>query len=419
MIKYLRYRPWDDGHLRKEDDDVSQFYDDDSADNILKEITENLKQQVSAELDQGNKTKEPEKHTGKGGKGKKPKRYKKIMITIASVLAVLLVAIFLIGKGVLDQIQKEKPEDVVINQDDTLDTSNIVDGTDIEPSDTSVINVLLIGEEKMHDTNRGRSDSMMIATINQKQKSVKLTSLMRDCYVAIPGHGQGKLNSSYNIGGGPLLLQTIEQNFEIPLDGYVRVDFDAFEEIVDDLGGVEIELTEDEASYLNRKDYISKPEYRNVEAGLHLLNGNQALGYSRVRYVKGIDGEHDDFGRTNRQRTVLNAIFEKYKSKGLIELVTVTNGLLKHISTDLSNTRILSYVAAYVGTGSKELETLRIPLDNGYSTTTNQSGSVLLINFEKNNAALKEFIYGVAADDEDIAGDSAAAETTADAVVTQ
>ncbi|MFA9463690.1 MAG: LCP family protein [Velocimicrobium sp.] len=377
---------------------MSQFYDDDNADSILKEITENLSKQVSEELDYNDKAKSEKMNNNKQTGKKKPKKYKKILLAIASVLAVLVVVIFFVGKGVLDQINRENSEDVVIKEDDTLDTSTIVDTTDIVPPDTSVINVLLIGEEKMHDTTRGRSDSMMIATINQTQKTVKLTSVMRDCYVDIPDHGKGKLNSAYNIGGGPLLVQTIEQNFKIAIDGYVRVDFDAFEEIVNELGGVEIELTANEASYLNRKDYISKPEFRNVTEGLHLLNGNQALGYARVRYITGIDGEHDDFGRTNRQRTVLNAIFEKYKTKNLIELVSIANSLLKHITTDLSNTKILSYVAAYVGTGTTELETFRIPMNNGYSTTKNQAGSVLLVNFEKNNAALQEFIYGVSTD---------------------
>lgn len=383
---------------------MSQFYDDDNADKVLKEITENLSKQVSEELDNSNKkTMERNQSFHPNKQRKKMSKLKKTLIAMASVIAILVIAIFVLGKGVLDQIHREGAEDIVINEDDSLDTSNIVEATEVVPPDANVINVLLIGEEKMHDTNRGRSDSMMIATINQTQKTVKLTSVLRDCYVAIPEHGQGKLNSSYNIGGGPLLMQTISQNFDVHIDGYVRVDFEAFEEIIDELGGVEIELTEAEASYLNRKDYISKPEYRTVKAGVQLLNGNQALGYSRVRYVKGIDGESNDFGRTNRQRTVLNAIFEKYKSKGLLELVSISNNLLKYISTDLSNAQILSYVAAYVGTGTTELETFRIPMDNAYSPTVNGSGSVLLVNFEKNRAALKEFIYGISSEEETVA----------------
>lgn len=382
---------------------MSQFYDDDNTDNLLKEITQNLSEQVLEELnqdddsskDENSYTDNPHMEQNPHEKKKKGGIYKKILIGIGALLAVLLIAVIVLGNSLLNRIKKEKPEDVVIVEDDTIDKTEVVEKVEIEPADERVINVLLIGEEAMKDTNRGRSDSMMIATINQVQKSVKIASIMRDCYVDIPEHGKGKLNSAYNIGGGPLLVQTIEQNFGVGLNGYVRVDFDGFEEIVNMLGGVEIELTADEASYLNRKDYISKPEFRNVKEGVNLLNGNQALGYSRVRYVKGITGERDDFGRTNRQRTVLKAIFDKYKSKGLVDLIAITNNLMDYIVTDLSNADIMSYVAAYVGTGATELETFRIPMDNAYSTADTKSGNVVLVNFEKNNAALEEFIYGV------------------------
>ncbi|MEG1458045.1 MAG: LCP family protein [Acetivibrio sp.] len=380
---------------------MSQFYDDDNADSILREITLNLSKQVMDEMEHNEEqdrnttkdnTKEPDK------KPKKKLSYKKTMIIIASVLVVLVIGVVAAGNYFLNRINYESDQDVEIINDNSLDKSQITEIKDIVPPDSNVINVLLIGEEKMKDRTRGRSDSMMIATINQTQKTVKLTSLMRDCYVSIPEHGQGKMNSAYNIGGGPLLLSTIEQNFEIHLNGYARVDFDAFETIVNKLKGVEIELSEAEANYLNVKDYISKPEFRTVKPGVQLLNGNQALGYSRVRYVAGIDGEKDDFGRTNRQRTVLNAIFEKYKKKNLFELVSITNEILPYITTDLSKTEILSYVAAFVGTGTTELETFRLPLDDGFTNVKNNQGWVLMLNYEKNNAAFHEFIYGVTAE---------------------
>lgn len=394
---------------------MSQFYDDDNADNILKEIAENLSKQVSDELDHEPKESAAKNKTNgnKNKKQKKSRNVKKLMIGIGAALVILVVGVVAAGNYFLDRINYEDKAEVEIVEDKTVDKTVITTKKDeIVPPDENVINVLLIGEEKMHDTTRGRSDSMMVATINQTQKTIKLTSVMRDCYVVIPDHGQGKLNSAYNIGGGPLLQDTIEQNFQIHLDGYARVDFDAFETIVNKLDGVEIELTEAEASYLNRKDYISKPEYRNVVAGKQILNGNQALGYSRVRYVKGISGESDDFGRTNRQRTVLNAIFEKYKTKNLIDLIAIANDLLPYITTDLSKSDILSYVAAFVGTGSTELETLRIPLDNGYDSANINSASVLLVDFEKNNAALSEFIYGVGVGPEEQTNSNSVVETT-------
>ncbi len=375
---------------------MSPFYDDNNdTDSILKEITENLSKQVSEELDQT----ETIVDFSPPSKGKKTlSKTKKILIALGGVLVVLILGVALAGNYFLGRLNYERPEDVVVVEDPTIEKGEEeeIDLKNIEPTDSSVINILLIGEEKMKDTTRGRSDSMMIATINQKQKALKLTSLMRDCYVTIPGHGHGKLNSAYNIGGGPLLVETIEQNFEVHLDGYARVDFSAFETIVDKLGGVDIELTEAEASYLNRTDYISDPKQRNVVTGMNHMSGSQALGYARVRYKKAGSGESDDFGRTYRQRTVLSAIFAKYKTKNLIELVGITNELLDYITTDRSKTDILGYVAAAVGTGMSDLETFRIPMNNSYSTSTVKSaGSVLLVNFEKNNAALQEYIYGV------------------------
>lgn len=386
-------------YQQKEDDEVSPFYNDDSTENILKEITQNLSKQVTEEIASPDLFREEEKTerakgTPAAGRKKKMSRGKKAAIVLASILLVLVAGVFIVGNYFLDRINYvEKPkEDVPVTESTDLTD---YDNDAIKPADANVINILLIGIEAIKDSGNGRSDSMMIATINQDEKAIKLASLMRDCYVEIPGHGQDRLNSAFSLGGADLLATTIEQNFDVHLDGYAKVDFEAFESIVDELGGVEIELTDKEASYLRRTNYISNPKYRTVTEGVNLMNGNQALGYARVRKVPGISGEHDDFARTNRQRIVLNAIFEKYKKQNLIQLVTVANNILPYITTNLNKTEILSYIAAVAGIGSTELETFRIPMDNAYTGAKINGSSVLSINFEKNNAALREFIYGV------------------------
>ena len=165
--------------------------------------------------------------------------------------------------------------------------------------------------------------------------------------------------------------------------------------MIDLLGCVDIELTAEEAKYLNTTNYISDKANRNVVPGMQTLNGNQALGYSRVRYVKGINGERDDFGRTNRQRTVINAIFNKYKSKNLVELVSVTNKILPCITTDMTKSEILSYLSVAAGMlGSAELETFRVPMNNAYSGEKINGKAVLVIDFEKVRAALQDEMYG-------------------------
>lgn len=393
---------------------MSHFDDDFSADSLMKEISQSLGKQVASEMEE-----HPESYSGQDSENseeiengeiplavrnaetkKKPDK-KKIIGIVVGVLAAICLLVVVTGNYFLDRLNYENDGDNMVTE--SGDPLVIDEKEDIKPADNKVINVLLIGEEKINDGARGRSDSMMIATINQKQKSLKLTSLMRDCYVSIPGYRDNKLNAAYNHGGGPLLLATIEQNFQVHLDGYVRVDFEAFETIIDKLGGVEIELSADEAAYLNKTNYISKPENRKMVAGINNMNGNQALGYSRVRYVSEVDGERDDFGRTARQRRVLNCVFEKYKGKNLVEMVTIANGVLPYITTSLTKTEILSYISAFVATGSTELETFRIPMDDTwYGSKRDGAGSVLIVNFDINNAALQEFIYGHDEDAESI-----------------
>lgn len=371
---------------------MSRFEDDYSADNLMKEISQSLGEQVSSEMEHKETFNEklPEESPVK------KKNVKKIVGITAGVIAAICLIVAVTGNYFLGRLnyEKESDMDLVTESGDPLDLKA---NKDVKPPNQSVINVLLIGEEKINDGVRGRSDSIMIATINQKQKSLKLTSIMRDCYVSIPGYNDNKLNSAYNKGGGPLLQATIEQNFDIPINGYIRVDFEAFETIIDKLGGVGIELSEREAAYLNRTNYISNPANRTMKAGVNQMNGNQALGYSRVRYVKEVDGEADDFGRTARQRRVLNAVFEQYKNKNVVEMVGIANGILPYITTSLSKTEILSYIAAFVGTGSTELETFRLPInDTWYGDRRSGAGSVLILDFELNKAGLKEFIYGPA-----------------------
>ena len=393
----------------------------DETDNLLNELNSSLGRQISNELDDRNRMlsshKKNERVTGRstvggynsrenynskkaygnGGMGMRKRKQKKnsaimkIVAVASVVVATIALAVIFFSNYALDQINYEPDETIVV---DTDGKETVIE--DIVPSSKDIINILLIGEEAMADADRGRSDVMMVLTINQKYDRLIITSFLRDSYVTPPGYSYGsKMNEVYKKGGPALLVNTIEHSFQIQIDGYARVNFQSFEDIIDLLGGVEIELTEQEAKYLNKTNYISNKKYRNVVAGVQTLNGNQALGYSRVRYVKGITGERDDFGRTNRQRIVINAIFNKYKSKGLFELVGVTNKILPHVTTNMTKKDILSYLSCAAGMlGKTELETFRVPMDNAYSGQKVNGKSVLVINFERVKAALQEEMYG-------------------------
>lgn len=382
-----------------------------SDDNMLNDITSSLANQINQEIDamisisEENDDEGPDVYVETKKKGRFPRWLKILTIVFSAVMIVAIGGMYAVSNYLnrINYTDWSNTEKLTEEFDqDNIDGLEIVDPDSISlnsgsslRTDQDVINILLVGEEAINDGgSRGRTDSMMIATINTKQKALKLTSIMRDLYVAIPGYSDNKLNAAYHNGGMPLLKQTIEENFDIELDGSVLVNFSGFEEIIDRLGGVEITLTANEAAYLNRTNYISNPIYRNVRAGTQTLNGNQALGYSRIRYVK-TESERDDFGRTSRQRTVLNAIFEKYKSKSLPELVTILYDILPFVTTDISKPTIMDYLATVVTLGATELETMRIPVDNAYSASNVRGMSVLLPNTLQDNIdALHTFIFG-------------------------
>ncbi|WP_343209019.1 LCP family protein [Anaerolentibacter hominis] len=283
----------------------------------------------------------------------------------------------------------EKPEDV--SWDDVNTTYRKEEG---------VLNFLLVGEENVYGDERGRTDSIMIVTLNEKEGAIKLTSVMRDCYVKIPSYGgknyrDNKINASYTLGGMTLTTMTVEENFDIYIDGYAKVDFNGFEQMIDALGGVEITLSAQEASYLNRTNYISKKKYRNVKEGKQTLNGNQALGYSRVRKVATPEGLHDDFGRTARQRKVLDSLFEKYKSKSLVELMLMLPKVMELVTTDLNKTQITSLLTKLVTIRPTKLQTKSIPVDGGWSDKTISGvGESLVLDMNKNIDELHRFIFG-------------------------
>ena len=259
-----------------------------------------------------------------------------------------------------------------------------------------VYNILLLGEEAIGSgSGRGRTDLMIIATLNTNTKEIKLTSLMRDLLVKIPGYKENKLNSVYEKDGIDLLYTTIAMNFDIHIDGAVLVNFENFEKIIDELGGLELTLTGGEARYLNSTNYISNPSYRNVKEGTQLLNGNQVLGYSRVRKRATITGNNNDYGRTDRHRLILNAIFDKYKTTNKATLASIMFKLLPMVSTDIDDQNFELLLNSFIEMGTMEMQQLRLPADKTFTDSEKVRGMFVLIpDYNKNIEILHDFIFG-------------------------
>ncbi len=290
-----------------------------------------------------------------------------------------------------DDLNSDAPE---------LDPSTIVwpDHPGEGRQEAGVYNILLLGEEQIGmGDGRGRTDVIVIATLNTNNKTVKLTSLMRDMLVQIPGYQDNKLNTAYEKGGLDLLYETIALNFDLRLDGCVMVNFENFEKIVDALGGLEITLKKNEADYLNSTNYISDPANRNVVAGTQLMNGNQVLGYARVRKTSTITGNNNDYGRTDRHRMVLNAIYEKCKTKSKTELLSLMVKFLPMITTDINSKCFQAMLNSYIdmGMSTTNIEQLRIPADGTFQDNIRVRGmSVLIPDLDANIELLHNFIFG-------------------------
>lgn len=256
-----------------------------------------------------------------------------------------------------------------------------------------VSNFLIFGIEEIEG---GRNtDAMMIASINTKDDTIKLTSLLRDTLVDVPGYSSCKLNAVYAKGGASLLVNTIEQNYQIEIEGYASINFEDFEAAINHLGGVSIELGKEEAKYLNKTNYISNPAYRNVVPGWNLLNGNQALGYCRIRKVPTLGGANDDYGRTLRQRRVLKAIFNQYKSKNLLELLSITKKCLGYVTTNVTQAQIEAMLEDLVENKITSMDTCRIPANGMFDDPDEYKGvsSPLVLDWEENIKELHKFIF--------------------------
>lgn len=248
-----------------------------------------------------------------------------------------------------------------------------------------VINILLIGQDRRPGETRARSDSMILCTVNRDSKSIILTSFMRDLYVQIPGYGNNRINASYAWGGMELLNQTMEQNFGVYIDGNVEVDFNQFADIVDLLGGVPMELRSDEASYINSGTGSS------LSSGMQVLNGEQALCYSRIRKLDA-DG---DFSRTNRQRKVISALFNQVKDSGLTTLLGLLNEVLPMVTTDMSNGEILGYAAkVFPMFSGATITSQRVPANDAYYGAMIDGMSVLVADMDKTREMLQQTLGG-------------------------
>lgn len=274
-----------------------------------------------------------------------------------------------------------------------------VEGVEAFASSSDVTNILFIGADK-EKGGASRSDSIMIVSVNKKAGKIIVTSVLRDTHVDIPGECEAKINSAYAWGGANLLIQTIEENFNIKIDGYAVVNFNMFTELVDGLGGIDIEVTENEADYINnRHNYKGEKKPDEFQSGESVhLNGYQALWYARIRKLD------SDFMRTYRQRKVIAAIAENVKKElltgNIFGLIATAKEVAPNIETSLSKAEFTSLIFSMLSCVSKtglEMDELlvsqQLPFEDTWWFESKWDGSSIAINLTENREKLYSSIY--------------------------
>ena len=318
----------------------------------------------------------------------------------------------------LDTLLEENPE-----EDDGIDP----DSLDLNPNlPDNVLNILLIGVDTRSDDPQeivGRGDTQIIVSINRDTGAISMASILRDSLVSIPGYrNKTKINSAFMYGcnkikndnipgkvrsGAALAMRTVNKNFQMNIENYVAINFNGLASIIDALGGIDIELTKAEAKYIN--SYLKKhpPAYDNkakgervpleAVAGVHHLDGVQAVMYARTRSLKG----ENDFNRTDRQRNLLDLLLKKVLSDlDITTLMDLIDTAVTYADTNLNFqtlfelARSLLPVLMEADSSASLFEQMRIPMDKSYSYDTYNGASVVRYNMTKHATALHEFIYG-------------------------
>lgn len=329
------------------------------------------------------------KHTGEsGGRCSAGRKVLNILLTFLLIFLILVLigmgyTLAMLGKmNYVGQqeatISPAELENFIEQSKDTEKTEGEDIVLDAVPGDRienqNMIHILLIGEDARPGEGRGRSDAMLLCSFDTAARKLTVTSFMRDLYVTIPGYTDHKLNSAYAWGGMKLLSETIFLNFGIEIDACFAVDFRAFETVIDSLGGVDVFLTAEEAAYLG------------CAQGMTRLNGCKALTYARIRSIG-----QGDFGRTDRQRKILQALIEQCKTMGAGQLHSLLDELLPLVQTNAEQQKILQYCLELtpILTGGCETQKLCIPAEGTYEYAWAKGMSVLLPNLEQNRKILQ------------------------------
>lgn len=355
----------------------------------------------------------PENSTSQNNR-KKQKAWKYVLIVLLILLILLLICGIALSSYIMGKLRDgtepipivsrdniytlpPEPDGIVTAMPDETDTENTeTPGTDTAPPETSndpiwerdpvdpnVINILLLGRDAREKYERGRSDSMIIASYNKVTHKIKLINILRDCLVPIEGHDWTRINEAYSYGGIGLCINTLNDVFELDVQNYIIVDFDGLIQIVDAVGGIEVNLTAEEIAYYQSAGWGSQ-----LKPGINHLNGTEALKHARNRTLG------NDFERTRRQRDILIAICNHVTSSATLpQVISMIDEALDIVSTNLSYSTLVSLATDVMqNRNALTFETGRVPFDGTYRGAWYNKMLIIQIDIAENTRLLREFL---------------------------
>lgn len=307
---------------------------------------------------------------------KKMKKKTKIILGVISFILIACITIVVVGYKYMNKLN-------IVRLKDNVDL-NISEEAKNKSKQHNIENILILGIDKDENV----SDTIIIATIDRSKNTLKLSSIMRDLYVDIPGDNN-KINYAYNIGGVEFTISTLNKLFNLDIEKYVKIDFNEFVNIIDYLGGLELNITPAECFCINDKLTVDGvyDENKLTESGNVVLNGYQTLAYSRVRMID------DDFVRTQRMRNVMIGVFKKIKEKSIIEYPEIIAKISSNVTTNIETIDMLKIGKFLASIDSNNIKQFRIPIDNSTKDSDINGFYSLKWNVEENINAFQNFIY--------------------------
>lgn len=291
----------------------------------------------------------------------------------------------------VDPSKTETPEQAIQDINQNLTAFN---GLNQLLDRKNVYNIMLLGSDTREANTIGRTDTMILVSINKDTKKIYLTSFMRDCYVKIPGYGNNRLNTAFT-KGSKVLFNALAENFGIKVDRYIYVNFFDFIDVVDKIGGIDVEINKTEMKQINKlfkeiNKYlkVDKNDGKLTGYGKIHLTGKQTLAYARVRHLKG-----SDFNRTERQREVVDQLIKQLKSKNPLELNDLANKILPLVSTNLEQSELETLIMNALTYMTCDVVNQRIPNGNSWSEIYVRGACMLNVDLKKNRDFLASTIY--------------------------